>query len=543
MKSRALLCVAFLLAGSAAYGQVISASVNGAVLDPAGAAVPNAKVRAKNTATNLEITTQTDGDGRYTFPSLPPGGPYSVTVSAPGFNTEEHSGITLEVTQAARIDFSLKIGAATETVQVTAEAPLVDSTTAAMGQVVSGESIVNLPLNQRNTYSLVFLTPGVQGDVSFTYNNMNFSVNGGRPGTTDILVDGIPLSPGLANPNQGIAVFPSVESVEEFKVQTNSYSAEFGRSGSGIINLIYKSGTNNLHGSLFEFLRNSDLDANNYFSNLAGVGLPNFKRNQFGASAGGPVALPRLYNGRNKTFFFVAYEGLRQGSATTMTTTVPTAAQRAGDFSKTLNAAGQLVTIYDPTTTVAQGSGFVRNKSLEETKPHGLRVKSTKSGHTRRFAIPASVIDVLREHKREQDQQRALYGPDYANLNLIFARPDGNYYSPDKLGTRVRAAMARAGLKGVSLHSLRHSHASELLSKGAPITAVSERLGHASPNITLGIYSHALPADNEAAAKLWNDAMADVIAESRKEAAKNRMLSNVITGGRKKSVTHIESAS
>jgi hypothetical protein len=162
MKSRALLYVAFLLAGSAAYGQVISASVNGAVLDPAGAAVPNAKVRAKNTATNLEITTQTDGDGRYTFPSLPPGGPYAVTVSAPGFNTEEHSGITLEVTQAARIDFNLKIGAATETVQVTAEAPLVDSTTAAMGQVVSGESIVNLPLNQRNTYSLVFLTPGVR---------------------------------------------------------------------------------------------------------------------------------------------------------------------------------------------------------------------------------------------------------------------------------------------------------------------------------------------------------------------------------------------
>ena len=219
---------------------------------------------------------------------------------------------------------------------------------------------MNLPLNQRNTYSLVFLAPGVQGDVSFTYNNMNFSVNGGRPGTTDILVDGIPSSPGLANPNQGIAVFPSVESVQEFKVQTNAYSAEFGRSGSGIINMIYKSGTNTLHGSVFEFLRNSDLDANSFYSNLNGVALPNFKRNQFGASAGGPVYIPKIYNGRNKTFFFAAYEGLRQGSATTLTTTVPTAAQRTGDFSKTLNAAGQLVTIYDPTTTVPQGSGYVR---------------------------------------------------------------------------------------------------------------------------------------------------------------------------------------
>jgi integrase len=151
------------------------------------------------------------------------------------------------------------------------------------------------------------------------------------------------------------------------------------------------------------------------------------------------------------------------------------------------------------------------SKSLEETKKHGLRIKSTKSGETRRFSIPADVVEVLREHKREQDRQRELYGSGYANLNLVFCRPDGHYYNPDKLGVHIRRAMQNAGLAGVSLHTLRHSHASELLSQGAPITAVAERLGHASPNITLGIYSHALPADNAAAAKLWNDAMADVI--------------------------------
>ena len=201
MRSAKLLRSAVLLialAATAVRGQVITGSVNGTVFDPTGAAVPYAKVRAVNTGTNLEVNTTTDGDGRYTFPSLPPGGPYSVTVAAAGFNTEEHTGITLEVNQAARIDFTLKIGATTETVQVTAAAPLIDSTSAAMGQVVTSESILNLPLNQRNTYSLVFLAPGVQGDVSFTYNNMNFSINGGRPGTTDILVDGIPSSPGLA---------------------------------------------------------------------------------------------------------------------------------------------------------------------------------------------------------------------------------------------------------------------------------------------------------------------------------------------------------
>jgi integrase len=182
------------------------------------------------------------------------------------------------------------------------------------------------------------------------------------------------------------------------------------------------------------------------------------------------------------------------------------------------------------------------SKSLEETK-QGLRVKGTKSNVERRFSIPAEVLEVLREHKREQEEQRKLIGPEYGNWNLIFARPDGEYYSPDKMGTRVRAAMQKAGLTGVSLHSLRHSHASELLSQGAPITAVAERLGHASPNITLSIYSHALPADNQAAAKLWNDAMASVIAESRTQAAKDRMLPNVIKGGRKKPVIPIKSAS
>jgi integrase len=176
--------------------------------------------------------------------------------------------------------------------------------------------------------------------------------------------------------------------------------------------------------------------------------------------------------------------------------------------------------------------GFLEvSKSLEQTRK-GLRVKSTKSGEARRFAIPAEVLEILREAQREQNRQREMYGPDYVNRDLIFARPDGDYYSPDKIGTRIRAAMKRAGLHGVSLHSLRHSHASELLSRGVPITAVAERLGHASPNITLAIYSHALPADNATAAKLWNDAMADVLRKSRQRISGGG-LSQVIKGKEK----------
>jgi integrase len=176
------------------------------------------------------------------------------------------------------------------------------------------------------------------------------------------------------------------------------------------------------------------------------------------------------------------------------------------------------------------------SKSLEETKT-GLRVKSTKSGETRRFTIPQDVLEILREHHLEQLRHKALYGADYASRNLIFARPDGEYYGPNKMGTRIHGAMRKAGLSGVSLHSLRHSHASELLSKGVPITAVSERLGHASPNITLGIYSHALPSDDRLAAEVWSKAMGDAL----KPQVKNGGLSLVITEGRKKTRTPKES--
>jgi integrase len=201
---------------------------------------------------------------------------------------------------------------------------------------------------------------------------------------------------------------------------------------------------------------------------------------------------------------------------------------------------GELLAVEWPDLDWAKGVLEI-SKSLEETKA-GLRVKSTKSGHARRIALPAEVLDVLREHQRAQEEDRKLYGPDYANLRLVFCRPDGFYYNPDKFGVRVRRAMQAAGLHGVSLHSLRHSHASELLSQGAPITAVAERLGHASANVTLGIYSHALPADNQATAKLWNDAMASVIATARKRRAGGG-LPQVITGGRGKTVIPLKSAS
>lgn len=355
-----ILCLLWILIPCGVYGQIVTSTLQGTVQDPSGAMVPKASVKAKNVSTNIVTSAETDTNGRFVFASLPPGGPYTITVEAPGFKTEDRQGINLALNQAADITIVMQVGSNEQKVEVVGDAAQVETTNADMGQVITNRSVVDLPLNQRNVYSLMFLVPGVTGTVTAQYNSLNMSVNGGRPGTTGLLVDGIPASPQLIVPIAGFAVFPSVDAVQEFKVELNGYSAQFGRSGSGITNIILKSGGNQLHGSAYEFLRNSDLDSNTFFSNRNGTPLPSFKRSQFGGSVSGPVDLPKLYHGKDKTFFLFSYEGLRQGTATQLTTTVPTALQRAGDFSKTLNAAGQQVAIYDPTTTTASGSGYVR---------------------------------------------------------------------------------------------------------------------------------------------------------------------------------------
>jgi hypothetical protein len=358
LKAFSLLCIFALCVTT--YGQVINATLQGTVQDSSAGAVTKTKVTALNVSTGVAASVETNESGRFVFASLVPGGPYTVTVEAPGFKTQVRSGITLAVNQTADILLVLQVGDIAQKVVVNADATQLETSSPALGQVIANRSVVDLPLNQRNVYSLMFLVPGVTGTVGDTYNSLNISVDGGRPGTTEILVDGIPASPPLANPIGGISVFPSVDAVQEFKVMLTGYSAEFGRSGSGIINVILKSGTNEFHGSAYEFLRNSALDSNTYFSNAAGDPLPSFKRSQFGGSLTGPVVLPKLYHGKDKTFFLFSYEGLRQGTESELTTTVPTALQRTGDFSQTLNSAGKPVTIYDPETTVPSGSGYIR---------------------------------------------------------------------------------------------------------------------------------------------------------------------------------------
>jgi hypothetical protein len=370
-----ILMVAFcVLAPRSSFGQVVNATLQGTVQDATGATVSGAKVQALNTATGVITRTETNTSGRFVFAALAPGGPYTITVEAVGFSTEDRSGIHLQVNQVVDISIPLQVGASAQRVEVNSDVTQLETSNAAMGSVIGNRSVENLPLNQRNVWSLLFLMPGVTGSVTYQYNSMNMSVNGGRPGTTNLLVDGIPGSPPLIVPIGSLGIFPSVDAVQEFKVLTNGYSAEFGRSGSGVVNVILKSGTNQLHGSVFEFLRNSALDANTYFANQSGTPLPSFKRSQFGGSLTGPAYFPKLYNGKDKTFFLFSYEGLRQGTESEVTTSVPSGLQRTGDFSQTFNAAGQQVLVYDPATTVASGSGFVRESFLDETGKNAIPV-------------------------------------------------------------------------------------------------------------------------------------------------------------------------
>ena len=350
-----------------AHSQKITASFGGTVYDPHHAVIPGAKVQIENNGTGRIRSVKTSAAGLFNFPLLNPG-TYTLTISANGFKTLVRNGITLQVDQSTSLNFTLPLGSTAETVTVTGAPPLLETQSSTVGEVIPTKSILDLPLNQRNVYSLILLAPGVTGSVGSSFSGMDFSVDGGRAGTTDVLIDGVPSSPPTDGFNT-LTIFPSVDATKEFKVMTTNYSAEFGLSGGGIINVIFKSGTNHFHGSLYEFNRNSALDSNYYFNNQHHVPLPNFNRNQFGFSLGGPVWIPKVYNGRNHLFFFTDYEGLRQNTATSMLTTVPTVAERAGNFSGDTTSTGQPITIYDPLTSKLVDGTWTRQPFPNNTIP------------------------------------------------------------------------------------------------------------------------------------------------------------------------------
>ena len=314
--------------------------ITGQISDATGSVIPSATVVLVNTGSNVRTTVETNADGIFVATPMRIG-VYSITVQAKGFKKSVREGVTLRVQDRLRVDFQLEVGEVTETVEVTAEAPLLQSETSSLGQVIATKPVSELPLNGRNFIQLIALTPGayIPQRNNSLYQDFLIGINGNRIQNNNFLLDGINNN---TTDNTQAPVLPSPDAIAEFKVQSNLLPAEFGRGLGGTINISLRSGTNNFHGALFHFLRNDHMDANNFFN--SGRAKPAFQQNQFGAASGGPVYLPKLYDGRNKTFWFADYQGTRIRKGLTRIFTVPTAAMRTGDFSG-------LPTIYDPETT------------------------------------------------------------------------------------------------------------------------------------------------------------------------------------------------
>jgi len=364
-----LYVISILLAAFAA-AQTFFGSIVGTVTDSTGAVVPDAKVTISNLGTAETHSMHSNSEGFYQFVNLVPGN-YKVEVEKAGFKRFAREPITVEVQNTVRIDVpGLEAGVVTQAIEVRGETPLLQPETSSLGQVVESRKVNELPLNGRNPLALVALVPGVvpQGTVGGgslqnpagqnPFAPGNFQIGGGASNQSAAFLDGAPLNNAYFNI---LALVPTQDSILEFKVQTNNLSAEFGRFAGGVINLTSKSGSNQYHGSLYEFLRNRVLNANSFFNNANGVKTSAFTQNQFGGAVGGPVRIPRVYNGRDRFFFFANLERYSQRNGIASVFTVPTAVEINGDFSGLRSANGALIPIYDPTTTrpdTSKGTGF-----------------------------------------------------------------------------------------------------------------------------------------------------------------------------------------
>jgi hypothetical protein len=348
-------------ASAPAIAQVTTGSILGTVHDSTGAVVPNASVTITDTAKGTISTKQTDASGDYNVLFLIPG-TYTVSVEMSGFKRSVSSNVVLDIDQKARVDFDLEAGGATETVQVNTTPPLLRLDSSELGEVVGKQQVQNLPLNGRNFASLVYLVPGVtpgqagenlSGSSSFNPRAAsNFNALGSQANTNAWLVDGIVDNEWTFNT---VMVQPSVQSIGEFKVLTGVYSADFG-GGAGVVSVSTRSGANGLHGEVFAYIRNSAVDARNYFSRVgSNVQKPALRRGQFGGAVSGAIK-------KDKLFYFADYYGQRSLKGITNLNSVPTAAERMGDFSAYTNAAGALIPIYDPLTTVQTGSTVTRTQ-------------------------------------------------------------------------------------------------------------------------------------------------------------------------------------
>src|SRR5712692_1330683 len=327
--------------------------VRGGVSDAGAGAMADVKVTLIDEATNISRSALSNAQGEYVFSAVNPA-TYTMSAEAPGFKKFQNRGIVVGTQQFVTIDFKLEVGQVTESVQVTEEAPLMETSNASTGQVVDRQKLIDLPNLGRNPFMMARIAPNIvqAGDPRFNRmqdqsGSSQISIAGGPVRGNNYLLDGVPIT---ASSNVAI-IIPTIESVQEVKIQSNTYDAEMGSTGGGVFNTFLKSGSNDYHGSLFGYMRETDWQANTFFNNRGGIARPNQPFKNFGGSIGGPVSIPKLYNGKNRTFFWIGAEGYRQISPLTKDLAVPNAAERVGDFSQSVIRGGGQNTIYDPLTT------------------------------------------------------------------------------------------------------------------------------------------------------------------------------------------------
>jgi hypothetical protein len=397
-RSLTLLLAVPLLCSLPLRAQIDTGGISGTVSDSSNAVIRGATVTLLDDATGISTTARSGSTGVYAFNGLNPGS-YTITVAPTGFETYVTHGILVHVQQTVTLDIHLTPGSVQQQVTVTAAAPLLQAEDASVGQTIDSKTLNGLPLNGRNWISLAQLSagvatapPGSSTSTTSTVDSLQYSVNGVNLYQNDVRLNGIDNNIEFFGGSSITAatITPPPDAVEEFKLQSGDFSAEFGHSTGSIINAVIKSGTNQLHGNLWEYLRNDAFDANDYFSNLFGKPIPEYRQNQFGGTIGGPVLLPKLYDGRNKTFFFFDYQGTRIVTPSSATSTVPTAGMTNSGFTNlrdlitynsgtrkdALGRTFSLGTILDPATTRAVAAGAIDSIT-------GLRNASAATAYVR----------------------------------------------------------------------------------------------------------------------------------------------------------------
>ncbi|MBM3755936.1 MAG: TonB-dependent receptor [Acidobacteria bacterium] len=423
MRLAALL--AAIMIAPAAFAQQVTGTVTGAVSDSSGANVPGVELRLSNTQTGqIRVVTSGD-DGTFRFFVLQPG-IYRLDVAHAGFKAARRDNIVVEADRSLAVPVTLEVGAVTEVVEVTGGAPLLEPNTSSLGTVMDQRKVEELPLNGRNPLGLANLIPTVRGigffggQVLSSWRLAAISIGGGPPLANGFLVDGIASEKVTI---AGTQTFLSIDATQEFKVLTNAMSAEFGRTAGGIISIVSKSGTNAIHGNLFEFLRNDNLNANDFFANRAGRKVAPLAYSQFGGSIGGPVK-------KNKIFYFANYEAFFERRTGQGQISSPNALQRAGDFTDTRNAANQLITIYDPTTTRTNGTAFTRDAFP------GNRIPASRIDPVGRNALTYFPMPNLPGAAFTQAQNLFLQGPAPIDRHAITGKGDWNISDSRRIGGR-----------------------------------------------------------------------------------------------------------